>query len=136
MNTTGGRNMGKLGMTAMILLLAVGVAFAGSTITKKAGDYTVAVTLDKDPPIAGKNNVDVAIKDSAGKAVTDAKVVVEYSMPAMSGMGAMNYKSNAGLKGETYKAVIEPSMSGGWNMAVKIGRAGKTETARFALDVK
>jgi len=68
--------------------------------------------------------------------VTDAKVVVEYSMPAMSGMPAMNYKSTADLKSDKYVAVIEPSMSGSWNLAVKITRSGKTDTAKFTLDVK
>lgn len=128
--------MTRLGLTIIVLLLSAGVAFAGSTITKKAGDYDVAITIDKNPPIAGRNNVDVSIKDRTGAAVTDAKVVVEYSMPAMPGMPAMNYKANAEPKGQGYRAVIEPSMSGAWNMAVKVGRGGKTETARFALDVK
>ena len=115
--------MGKFGIAVVVLLLMVGVAFAANTITKKAGDYSVGVTIDKNPPIAGKNNVDVSVKDAKGMAVTDAKVVVEYSMPAMSGMPAANYKTNAELKGDTYKAVIEPSMAGGWNMAIKISRA-------------
>ena len=56
-------------------------------------------------------------------------------MPAMSGMPAMNYKANADLKGDTYKAV-EPSMSGSWNVAVKISRGGKMETAKYTMDVK
>jgi hypothetical protein len=94
------------------------------------------VTMDKNPPITGKNNVDVAVTDKSGKAVTDAKVVVEYSMPAMAGMPAANYKANAELKGDVYKAVIEPSMAGGWNMAVKVSRGGKTDTAKYTLDVK
>lgn len=128
--------MRKLGMAVVVMLLMVGVAFATNTITKKAGDYTVQATMDKNPPITGKNNVDVAITDKSGKAVTDAKVVVEYSMPAMSGMPAANYKTNAELKSDTYKAVIEPSMAGGWNMAIKISRGGKTETAKYTLDVK
>jgi hypothetical protein len=118
------------------LMLMVSAAFAANTITKKTGDYTVDFSMDKNPPVMGKNNVDVAVKDKAGAAVTDAKVVVEYSMPAMSGMPAMNYKSAAELKGDKYVTVIEPSMSGSWNLAVKITRGGKTDTAKFTLDVK
>jgi hypothetical protein len=78
----------------------------------------------------------VVVKDKAGKTVTDAKVVVEYSMPAMPGMPAMNYKSDAALKGEQYKAVIEPSMAGSWNIAIRINRGGKTDTAKLTIDVK
>ena len=128
--------MRKFGIAVVVLLLMAGVVYAANTITKKAGDYAVQVTMDKNPPVTGKNNVDVAITDKSGKAVTDAKVVVEYSMPAMSGMPAANYKANAELKGDTYKAVIEPSMAGGWNMAIKISRGGKTDTAKYTLDVK
>jgi hypothetical protein len=128
--------MRKVAMASIVFVLMVGVAFAASTISKKAGDYTVDFSMDKNPPVMGKNNVDVAVKDKAGAAVTDAKVVVEYSMPAMSGMPAMNYKSTAELKGDKYVTVIEPSMSGSWNLAVKITRGGKTDTAKFTLDVK
>ena len=86
--------------------------------------------------MVGKNNVDILVKDKTGKAVTDAKVVVELSMAPMPGMPAANYKSKAELKGDRYKAVIEPSMSGPWNMAVKVTRGEKTDTAKLAIDVK
>jgi hypothetical protein len=120
----------------MMLLLSVGIVCAANTTTKKAGEYTVEVTIDKNPPVAGKNNVDIVVKDETGKAVTDAKVMVEYSMPAMPGMPPMNYKANAALKSDRYKTVIELSMAGPWNLAVKVSRNGKTDTARLTLDAK
>jgi len=120
----------------IVLALVTGAAFAANTLTKNAGEYTVGLTMEKNPPVMGKNNVDVSVKDAKGAAVIDAKVVVEYSMPAMPGMPAMNYKTNADLKGTVYRAVIEPSMSGSWNVAVKISRGGKTETAKYTMDVK
>jgi hypothetical protein len=131
--------MGK-SLTIMVTVLAIalfaGFAFAANTISKKAGDYAIDFTTDKNPPVMGKNGVDVTVKDKAGSVVKDAKVVVEYSMPAMSGMPPMNYKSTAELKGDKYVAVIEPSMSGSWNVAVKITKSGKTDTVKFTLDVK
>ena len=130
------RNSAIMAAISIVVAVTIGAAFAANTLTKKAGDYTVGLTMEKNPPVMGKNNVDVSVKDAAGAAVIDAKVVVEYSMPAMSGMPAMNYKANADLKGGTYKAVIEPSMSGSWNLAVKISRGGKTETAKYTMDVK
>lgn len=128
--------MGRIISIGVMVLLMATVVYAAGAISKKAGPYTVEMGMDKNPPVTGKNNTDIAVKDASGKAVTDAKVTVEYSMPAMPGMPAMNYKSEAELKGETYKAVISPSMAGSWNLAVKVGRAGKTETARFTIDVK
>jgi len=129
--------MKKLAILALILLLVAGIAYAKDyEITKKAGEYNVAVKIDKNPPVVGDNNVSIEIKDASGHHVRDAKVIVDYSMPAMSGMPAMHYKAEAELKGDEYKAKINLSMSGSWNMAVKITRAGKTSTMKFTADAK
>jgi hypothetical protein len=55
-------------------------------------------------------------------------------MPAMSGMPAMNYKTNAELKDNAYKAKINLSMTGSWNIAVKIIKGGKTASMKFSID--
>jgi len=129
--------MKKFGFIVLLLLLVAGIAYAKDyEVKKKAGDYDVEVKIDKNPPVVGDNNVKIEIKDSSGKYVTDAKVVIDYSMPAMPGMPAMNYKANAELKGNEYKATMGLSMSGSWNIAVKITRAGKTSTMKFTVDAK
>ncbi len=128
--------MRKVAMIGIALLLTIVVASAAGAVTKKAGDYTVDVTMDKNPPVMGRNTVEIGVKDKAGKGVTDARVTVEYSMPAMPGMPAMSYKSDAEMKGETYRAVISPSMAGSWNVTIKVARGGKTDTARLTIDVK
>ena len=72
----------------MVLLgvLVAGTAFAKEyVVQKKAGDYSVEIKMDKDPPVVGANNVEIVIKDKTGKAVTDTKVVVIASMPACRG---------------------------------------------------
>jgi hypothetical protein len=105
-------------------------------INKKAGDLSVLIRIDKNPPVAGKNNVEIAITDPTGKAVTDAKIVLSYSMPPMSGMAPMNYKTDAELKGNVYRAKVDYSMAGSWNNEVKILREGKTVAVRFTIDAK
>lgn len=119
-----------------LLFIATSVLAAGYQVTRKAGDLTVEVAIDRNPPTVGKNNAEIAIKDTSGKAVTDAKVVIEYGMPAMPGMPAMNYKTTAALVGNRYKAVMDFSMSGSWNIIVRIMRGEKTLTARFTIDAK
>jgi len=120
-----------------VLLLAVGLAYAKDyEMTKKAGEYTVLVTIDKNPPITGKNNMAVEIKDGVGKDVTDATVTVDYGMPAMPGMPAMNYKAATILKNKRYVAEVDFSMSGSWSIAVKITRGGKTLSVKLNVDVK
>ena len=119
------------------LLLLCGAAYAKDyEVKKKAGDYDVEIKIDKNPPVVGKNNMEIEIKDKSGKYVTDAKVNVEYSMPAMPGMPAMDYKTDAELKGEEYKATMDISMSGSWNIAVKITRGDKTSKAKFSIDAQ
>jgi len=105
-------------------------------LTKKAGDYNVQIKIDKNPPVTGINKMSVAIKDVKGIAVTDATVAIDYGMPAMPGMGAMNYKTNAIVKGDSYLATINFSMSGPSFINIKITRSGKTQTVKMNVDVK
>jgi hypothetical protein len=129
--------MKKMLITLMMTVLMGGFAIAKDyEVKKKAGDFDVEVRIDKNPPVVGDNTISIAIKDAAGKQVTDANVVVDYSMPAMPGMPPMNYKTDAELKGDKYKGTMNLSMSGPWNIAVKIKKTGKTSTAKFSLDVR
>ncbi len=129
--------MKKLFLGTIVFFLVVGVAMAKDfEVTKKAGDYNVVVKMDRNPPTTGNNNLSVTIKDAAGADVTDAKVSVDYSMPAMPGMPAMNYSSKAESAAKEYKAKINFSMSGSWNMAIKIVRADKSIQVRFTVDAR
>ena len=129
--------MKRLAVFTLTLLLIGGIAYAKDyEVKKKVGEYDVEVKIDKNPPVVGDNNIEIGIKDASGKYVTDAKVKVEYSMPAMPGMPAMNYKTDTELKGDEYKAKINLSMSGSWNIAVKITRSGKTTTMKFTVDAR
>jgi len=127
--------MKKIALVSMVLLLIAGIAYAKNyEVTKKAGEFTVVASIDKNPPVVGDNNISIVIKDAAGKTVTDAKVKVEYSMPAMPGMPPMHYKADASLSGSSYAAKMNLSMSGSWNIAVKVLRGGKTSTMKFNID--
>jgi hypothetical protein len=123
--------------TALIILfLVVGLVYAKAyMVMKKAGSYTVEVKLDKNPPITGPNKMEINIQDEKGVKVTDAAVVVEYVMPAMPGMPAMNYKAKAELSGSRYLANVNFSMSGAWAVNIKITRAGKTQAVKLNVDV-
>ncbi|MFZ2197403.1 MAG: FixH family protein [Thermodesulfovibrionales bacterium] len=129
--------MKKIIVFAMVLLFIAGVAYAKDyEVKKKAGQFDVEMKIDKNPPVVGDNNLSIEIKDSSGKTVTDATVKVDYGMSAMPGMPAMNYKADAVLKGSEYKATMNLSMSGPWNIVVKITSAGKTSSAKFSIDAR
>jgi hypothetical protein len=124
-------------LTAIVLLLAIGLANAKDyEIIKKSGDYTVQIKMDKNPPITGENKMDINIKDTAGKSVTDATVAVDYGMSAMPGMAPMNYKATAVLKGESYLATINFSMAGPQFINIKITRGGKSQLVKLNVDVQ
>ena len=124
-------------VTVALLLIAAGAVFAaGLEVKHKAGPYDIKVKFDKNPPTTGANDVAIQIKDATGKYVTDAMVKVDYSMPAMPGMPAMNYKTNAALEGNKYAAKLDLSMSGSWSIAVKITKDGQTSTVKFNIDAQ
>jgi hypothetical protein len=124
-------------MTVMVFFLIAGLAFAKDfEVTKKAGDFTVTVKIDRNPPVTGENKLSVAVRDAAGADVKDAKVAVDYSMPAMPGMPAMKYSADAGSKGSEYQAKINFSMSGAWDIAVRISRGDKKAQVKFNVDVR
>jgi hypothetical protein len=129
--------MKKFIAVVVVVFLAAGVAYAKDyEVVKKAGEFDVVVTIDKNPPVTGDNGVTVSIKDGSGKVVQGAKVVVDYSMPAMPGMPPMNYKADALQKGDVYAANMNLSMAGPWNIAVKISAGGKNGTLKFTIDAK
>lgn len=129
--------MKRLILFSLTLLLIAGVVYAkGYEVKKKVGEYEVEVKIDKNPPVVGDNNIEIEIKDASGRNVTDAKVIVEYSMPAMPGMPPMNYKTDTTLKGNEYMATMNLSMSGPWNIVIRITRSGKTSTMKFTVDAK
>ncbi|HSD94237.1 MAG TPA: hypothetical protein VLA94_02325, partial [Syntrophales bacterium] len=73
--------MKKFVAVAFVLLLSAGLAFAKAyEVNKKAGDYSVSITIDKNPPSVGSNNMEIIITDKAGNRVKDAKVLVDYGM--------------------------------------------------------
>lgn len=129
--------MKKFSLLLLVLALMVGVAWGKNyEVMKKVDDYTVKVEIDKNPPIIGNNNITITIKDASGKNITDAKVKVEYSMPPMSGMPPMSYKTEAALKGNEFKAVMNFSMAGSWGIDIQLTRAGKIKKVKLNVDIK
>jgi len=122
-----------------IIILLIGVALScakGYEATKNSNSYQVSITLDKNPPVVGENQLTIGVKDSSGKVVSDAGIKIDYSMPAMPGMPAMHYTTEALWQKGAYKATVNFSMSGAWDIAIKISRNNKIETVNFNVDVR
>ena len=121
----------------VLIVLTSTLAYSRDFILrKKSGNFVVEMRIDRNPPIVDKNRVALSIKDVNGKAITDAKVNVNYYMPPMPGMPPMNYNTVARLRGAEYAATMDLIMAGPWNIVVKISRGGKVSSVFFAIDVQ
>lgn len=124
-------------LVVFVMALTVTAVYAKElTMVKKAGEYTVQIKFDKKSPVVGDNAAQVEVTDATGRLVTDAKVKLDYSMPAMPGMPAMNYSADVKQTGEVYNAMLNLSMAGSWNVDVKVTHDKKTVSAKFTIDAK
>ena len=127
----------ELLISTLILFLTVALGDArGVEVKKRVGELEAEMRIDRSPPVLGDNHIEIDLKDSGGKTVTDAKVLVNYYMPPMPRMAPMNYTTDARLKGEKYRAKMNFIMSGPWIIAIKINHAGRTSTAKFNIDAQ
>jgi hypothetical protein len=122
-------------LTLGIFFIVDGVHSKGFEMRKKVGEYEMEVKLDRHPPVVGENGIEIKITGGSGRAVTDARVLINYYMPPMPRMAPMNYKIEAKLKKERYMATMNLIMSGPWIIAVKISRGEKNFTAKLNIDV-
>jgi hypothetical protein len=93
------------------------------------------VSIDKNPLVLGENQIEIKIKE-AHKTVKEASVWMNYYMPPMSRMPPMNYKTEAKLKGEKYKAAMNIIMSGPWIIVIKMSLNGKTYTTKLNIEAQ
>jgi hypothetical protein len=121
------------GLAAFCLLL--GSASAEKLeLKKKAGEYEVGISIDRNPPVVGDNTLEVRINDAAGNPVEDAKVLVNYYMPPMPRMAPMNYKEQAKFKKGRYVLEMSLIMAGPWIIIIKVTDGEKMTTAKFNFD--
>jgi hypothetical protein len=129
--------MKKTMLAIMMIMLLTSAAYAkGFEASKQAGPFKLDISLDKNPPATGENNIIILVKDTAGKPVKDAKVNIEYIMPAMPGMPAMNYKTALAGKDGKYYGKLNFSMPGAWSVEVKVEAAGKKGKSKLNIDVR
>jgi hypothetical protein len=126
-------NKGAILILTALVFLAAGYP-DDLELKKSIRGYQVEIKINKNPPVIGDNKIEIQIKDASDSPVIDAKVLVNYYMPPMPRMAPMNYKTEAKLKDEKYRAKMKIIMAGPWIIAVKFSREGKTLTAKFNID--
>ena len=106
-----------------------GTAGAGKTIKSgPVGNLTVTLANSDGVLKKGKQDLTVTFADSSGKPVDVGSASVNFFMPSMGSMSAMNNPANLTTTGTpgVYKANVDIEMAGEWQAQVAFdGPAGK-----------
>ncbi len=120
-----------------ILMICAPCADARDLIVKRTIEgYFLSTRITRNPPVIGKNDVLVEIRDASGKPVAGASVWVNYFMPPMPGMAPMNYTIPAKPHNSLYAGTMDLIMRGPWNINVKAAVAGKMLRMTVVIDVR
>jgi hypothetical protein len=93
----------------------------GAPTATDSSDLDVTVQLTPDPPRTGDNIIEVRVRSTDGRPVTNARVEVRLAMPAMPSMNMPAMRSAARLDhvGEgVYRGSAAISLRGRWDLTV------------------
>jgi hypothetical protein len=100
------------------------------TVAQKAGDLIVSLALNPYPPRAGApSEFDVTLTDLSGKAIDDAVITLDLTMPSMwmpPNQPAMEFVSDG-----KYNTSTPFTMRGEWRIEVIITRGDEKQSAFF-----
>ena len=88
----------------------------------------IVLTSKPSPPKMGPNTLEVVVKGTDGKPITDADVTALFYMAAMPAMKMPEMKSTVTLKHQKegrYVGMGQVMMTGRWDVTVTVKRAGK-----------
>ena len=111
---------------------AVTGKLAQNTAAQKSGAMIVALALNPYPPSAGvPSTFDVKLTDLNGKAIDDATISLDLTMPSM--WMPPNQLTMDFVSAGKYTASGQFTMRGGWRIEVLITRGGANQSAFFDL---
>jgi hypothetical protein len=108
-------------------------------VRKKAGGLTFDITLSRNPPVLGDNDIRITIKDAQGNPVRGLRVFVTYympPMPPMPGMPPMNYTIPTQPEDAEYRATMDLIMTSPWNIIIRLRHQGRMLKVVFPIDVR
>jgi len=130
-------NLNRLPLLILLLVFPANIAHAKAyEVEREVGGYRVVMKIDRNPPVAGDNNVSIEVIDVASGCACHAKVVIEYSRPAMPGTPPLSYRADMRMRRGRYVGRMSLPLAGSWNIAVRITGGDKTWTANFTVDVE
>lgn len=115
-------------LAGAFLLAACG---GGTSMTQQTASYTVKLTLDT--LAVGDRTATVEINDQSGQPVAAERVVLTPTMLSM-GMASPEVAAQADGSGR-YRGDVLLSMTGDWELDVRVEDGSANETARFTFTV-
>jgi hypothetical protein len=101
-----------------------------NTVAQKSGDMIVSLALNPYPPSAGQPiEFNVALTDLNGKAIDDAIISLNLTMPSM--WMPPNQPDMQFVSGGKYNTTAPFTMRGAWRIEVVITRDGNTQSVFF-----
>jgi nitrogen fixation protein FixH len=103
-------------------------ATAGSRVAPAAPQIDIAFRVTPNPPRIGDNQMEVVVKDAAGKPVDGADVAVQFfmaGMPTMNMPAMRNETKLAPAGGGVYRGHGQVMMAGQWQATVTVTRGGQ-----------
>jgi len=95
---------------------------------KPGSTLSVTFGAQPDPPKAGTNAFEVAVKDASGQPIADADVVVQFFMPPMPSMNMPAIRNTVSLSAAgngVYRGTGEITSAGRWDVTVLVTRRGE-----------
>jgi Cu(I)/Ag(I) efflux system membrane fusion protein len=130
--------MGGIGMGDWKMESAKPMEMGGGISTarpqeKAAGDLRLRLSTQPELAKVGENTLRIEVRDTRGQPVTNATLILEYTMD-MPGM--MIEKTQAlHTSGGIYEAKVRFAMAGPWGVTVSIQRPGQAEVReRFTIN--
>ena len=101
-----------------------------NTAAQKVGNLNVTIAISPYPPASFQQGAfDITLADAEGKAITDAKVSLDLTMPAMWMPPSKPDAQHVGSG--KYRASARWTMRGQWRIEVIITRGGEKQSAFF-----
>jgi membrane fusion protein, copper/silver efflux system len=132
--------------SSLLATLLVSVtAWSSEPVTRQAGDLSVKLAIDPDPPQTGENQLLITVVDAAGKPVDGANLRFIWDMPAMGAMPEMKGGGQVKARGNGRYVVTYPlPMGGDWYLTLGVDVRGhahqelemKVATGRSGLTVE
>lgn len=99
---------------------ATAATSSGGALPYRAGPFQLAIDVQPEAPVVGKNRLHIVLRDAQGQPVEDAEIRAVAEMPAMGAMPAMQAPAELReIAPGSYEGPFDLSMEGAWPLTLR-----------------